>query len=73
MVQVPIRDGDEVGYGEGAPDPRYGESCESALDFWGQVVLLLGDDPDALEARRGGSGSVLARMAAKWRSRRCLR
>jgi L-Ala-D/L-Glu epimerase len=50
VVQVAIRHGEEVGYGEGAPDDRYGESCQSALDFFEQAQPLLGDDPFALEA-----------------------
>ena len=32
VVQVAIRHDGVVGYGEGAPDPRYGESCRVALD-----------------------------------------
>src|SRR5437764_135174 len=44
VVQVAIRHGQEVGYGEGAPDPRYGESCQSALDFFEQAQPLLGDE-----------------------------
>ena len=65
VVQVAIRHGDEVGYGEGAPDPRYGESCQSALDFFRQAAPLLGDDPYALEATLGRINKLPGQMAAK--------
>jgi L-Ala-D/L-Glu epimerase len=65
VVQVAIRHGDATGYGEGAPDPRYGESCESALGFFEQAAPLLGDDPFALEAVLGRIGGLPGEMAAK--------
>jgi L-Ala-D/L-Glu epimerase / N-acetyl-D-glutamate racemase len=57
VVQVAIRHGDLVGYGEGAPDDRYGESPRSALAYLEQAGPLLGDDPLRTE-------TILARLAA---------
>jgi L-Ala-D/L-Glu epimerase len=65
VVQVAIRHGEEVGYGEGAPDDRYGESCQSALDFFEQAQPLLGDDPFALEAIEGRLAALPGQMAAR--------
>ena len=65
VVQVAIRHGDQVGYGEGAPDPRYGESCQSALDFFDRAQPLLGDDPFALEAIEAGLATLPGQMAAR--------
>jgi L-alanine-DL-glutamate epimerase-like enolase superfamily enzyme len=49
LVHVAVRHGDVTGHGEGAPNPRYGESAASAAAFLGQARQLLGDDPFALE------------------------
>src|SRR6185437_183818 len=65
VVQVAIRHGDLVGYGEGAPDTHYDESIESAMRFLGQVEPLLGDDPLAIEAILGRVGEIPGEMAAK--------
>ncbi len=65
VVQVAIRHGDQVGYGEGAPDPRYGENCQSALEFFDQAQPLLGDDPFALEAIEAGLATMPGQMAAR--------
>src|SRR6185312_3420463 len=65
VVQVAIRHGDLVGYGEGAPDNHYDESIESAMRFLGQVEPLLGDDPLAIEAILGRVGEIPGEMAAK--------
>jgi L-alanine-DL-glutamate epimerase-like enolase superfamily enzyme len=47
VVQVEIRHGDAVGFGEAAPIERYDESAQSASAWLEQVEL--GDDPFALE------------------------
>ena len=65
VVQVAIRHDGQVGYGEGAPDERYGESCQSALDFFEQAQPLLGDDPFALEAIEGRLAALPGQMAAR--------
>ena len=65
VVQVAIRHGDLVGYGEGAPDNHYDESIESAMRFLGQVEPLLGDDPLAIGAILGRVGEIPGEMAAK--------
>ena len=65
IVQVAIRHGDLVGYGESAPDPHYGESIESAMAFFEHAQPLLGDDPFALEATLGRIGELPGEMAAK--------
>jgi L-alanine-DL-glutamate epimerase-like enolase superfamily enzyme len=49
VVEVEIRHGDVVGYGEAAPIDRYGESAGSALAYVEKVGELLGDDPFALD------------------------
>jgi L-Ala-D/L-Glu epimerase len=65
VVQVAIRHGDGIGYGEGAPDERYGETIDSAMAFLGQAEALLGDDPFALESILGRLGELPGEMAAK--------
>ena len=65
VVQVAIRHGDLVGYGEGAPDPHYGESIESAMAFFPRAETLLGDDPLAIEAILRRIGELPGEMAAK--------
>ena len=66
VVQVAIRQGDLVGYGEGAPDNHYDESIQSAMRFLGQVEPLLGDDPLAIEAILGRVGEIPGEMAVSW-------
>src|ERR671936_176314 len=54
VVQVEIAHDGVVGYGEGAPIERYGESAASALAFIEEHADALGDDPwalDEIEAR----------------------
>jgi L-alanine-DL-glutamate epimerase-like enolase superfamily enzyme len=65
VVQVAISHGGHVGYGEGAPDERYGESCQSALEFVERAQPLLGDDPFALEAIESRLGALPGQMAAR--------
>jgi L-Ala-D/L-Glu epimerase len=65
VVQAAIVHGDLVGYGEGAPDPHYHESIESAMAFLGQVEPLLGDDPLATEAILARLAQIPGEMAAK--------
>jgi L-Ala-D/L-Glu epimerase len=50
VVQVELRLGDLVGYGEAAPIERYEESADSALAFVEANAGALGDDPFALES-----------------------
>ncbi|HEU5363620.1 MAG TPA: dipeptide epimerase [Gaiellaceae bacterium] len=47
VVQVELRHGDVVGYGEAAPIERYDQTAESAVAWLGQVEV--GDDPFALD------------------------
>ena len=49
VVQVEIRHDGHVGYGEGAPIERYGETAESARAFVEEHAGELGDDPWALD------------------------
>jgi L-Ala-D/L-Glu epimerase len=49
VVQVELRHGDVSGFGEAAPQARYGESAASALAFLDDAGALVGDDPFALE------------------------
>ena len=65
IVQVAIRHDGLLGYGEGGPDDRYGESPESALAFLERVPRLLGDDPLRIEAILGRIGEIPGEMAAK--------
>jgi L-alanine-DL-glutamate epimerase-like enolase superfamily enzyme len=65
VVQVAISHDGLVGYGEGAPDPHYGESSESAMRFFGQVEPLLGDDPLAIDAILGRLAGIPGEIAAK--------
>ena len=54
VVQVELGHDGVVGYGEGAPIERYGESAASALAFIEEHADALGDDPwalDEIEAR----------------------
>ncbi len=65
VVQVAITHQGQVGYGEGAPDSRYGESLASAIDFIGRAAPLLGDDPFALESIERRIASLGGEMAAR--------
>jgi L-Ala-D/L-Glu epimerase / N-acetyl-D-glutamate racemase len=49
LVEVEVRHGDVVGFGEAAPIARYDESAASALAFVETHGDVLGDDPFALE------------------------
>jgi L-Ala-D/L-Glu epimerase len=49
VVWVELEHEAERGFGEAAPNDRYDESAESALDYVEEVAGDLGDDPFALE------------------------
>jgi L-alanine-DL-glutamate epimerase-like enolase superfamily enzyme len=53
VVQVEIRHGKAVGYGEAAPLEHYDQSAESALAYVERNADALGDDPWALDAIHG--------------------
>ncbi len=53
VVEVTIRHGDAVGYGEAAPIQRYEQTVESALAYVERNADALGDDPWALDAIHG--------------------
>ena len=65
VVQVEIRHGDVVGYGEAAPLERYEQTPESALAYVERNADALGDDPWALDAIHGRlpAGEPAARSA----------
>jgi L-Ala-D/L-Glu epimerase len=65
VVQVEIRHGDVVGYGEAAPLDRYDQTPESALAYLERNVDALGDDPWAFDAIHGRlpAGEPAARSA----------
>jgi L-alanine-DL-glutamate epimerase-like enolase superfamily enzyme len=65
VVQVALRHGDVVGWGEGAPQEHYGESPASALAFVREHGALLGDDPFALEEIEGRLRTVPGELTAK--------
>ncbi|MGZ4431834.1 MAG: dipeptide epimerase [Gaiellales bacterium] len=65
VVQVAITHDGTVGYGEGAPDERYGENIAGALEFLSGVEPLLDDDPFALESILRRVGRHPGQMAAK--------
>jgi L-alanine-DL-glutamate epimerase-like enolase superfamily enzyme len=65
VVQVALVHDGVVGYGEGAPDERYGETPESALTFLEAAADRIGDDPFALEQTLARIGEVPGEMAAK--------
>jgi L-Ala-D/L-Glu epimerase len=58
VLQVELRHGDLVGYGEAAPIDRYGHSAASALQFVQEHAGALGDDPFAVD-------DVLERLPAE--------
>jgi L-alanine-DL-glutamate epimerase-like enolase superfamily enzyme len=65
VVQVEIRHGNTVGYGEAAPIERYEQTPESALAYIERNADALGDDPWALDAIHGRlpAGEPAARSA----------
>ncbi|MFN8186202.1 MAG: dipeptide epimerase [Gaiellales bacterium] len=65
LVEVTIRHGDVVGYGEAAPQDHYGESVASASAFLDGAAALLGDDPFALEEVGIRLAELPGEMAAK--------
>ena len=65
VVQVALSHDGTVGFGEGAPIARYGESAESAKTFVEEHAELLGTDPFALEEIGGRLASVPGEQAAK--------
>ncbi len=65
VVQVEIRHGDVVGYGEAAPLEHYDQTPESALAYVERNADALGDDPWALDGIHGRlpAGEPAARSA----------
>jgi L-alanine-DL-glutamate epimerase-like enolase superfamily enzyme len=65
VVQVEIRHGDVVGYGEAAPLERYEQTPESALAYIERNADALGEDPWALDQIHGRlpAGEPAARSA----------
>ena len=65
VVQVEIRHGEVVGYGEAAPLERYEQTPESALAYLERNADALDDDPWALDAIHGRlpAGEPAARSA----------
>jgi len=53
VVQVEIRHGETVGYGEAAPLEHYDQTGDSALTYVERNADALGDDPWALDAIHG--------------------
>src|SRR6516164_7929955 len=53
VVQVEIRHGDTVGFGEAAPIERYDQTASSALAYLEANADALGDDPWALDEIHG--------------------
>lgn len=65
LIEVAIRAGDAVGYGEAAPQARYEESIQSARAFLDEAATMLGTDPFAMDAISRRLGSIPGEMAAK--------
>jgi L-alanine-DL-glutamate epimerase-like enolase superfamily enzyme len=65
VVQVAIAHDGLVGYGEGAPDDRYGETPESALARLEEAAGLLGEDPLAIESAMVRLAGLPGEMAAR--------
>ena len=65
LVEVEVRHGAHLGYGEAAPIERYGESVASAATWLEEAAPLLGDDPWALDEihERLPAGEQAARAA----------
>jgi L-alanine-DL-glutamate epimerase-like enolase superfamily enzyme len=67
VVYVTVRAAGVTGYGEAAPNARYGESVESATAFIESNAGLIGDDPwahaEILARLDGGPGNMAARAA----------
>src|SRR5438045_1247280 len=76
VVQVELRDGEHVGYGEAAPITRYGQSAEPTLAFLEQhadepidETLARTDEPAARSALDSALHDLRARAAGQpaWR------
>jgi len=65
VIQVALSHEGTIGYGEGAPIDRYGESAESAKAFVDEHAGLLGDDPFALEEIGARLAEIPGEHAAK--------
>ena len=65
VVQVELRSNGVSGFGEGAPQPHYGETAESASAFLDEAGELLGSDPFALEEIGARLAARPGEMAAK--------
>lgn len=65
VVQVEIRHGEHVGYGEAAPIARYEQSADSALAFVEEHGALIGDDPFAADEIGSQLAAVAGEHAAK--------
>ena len=65
VLHVEVRLDGVSGFGEAAPQDRYGESVESASAFLDEAGDLFGDDPFALEAIGRRLAEVPGEMAAK--------
>jgi L-alanine-DL-glutamate epimerase-like enolase superfamily enzyme len=65
VVQAAVTWEGLTGYGEGAPDERYDESVETAVEFLKGLGPRLGDDPLAIEAILTRVGELPGEMGAK--------
>jgi L-alanine-DL-glutamate epimerase-like enolase superfamily enzyme len=65
LVWVELRAGGASGFGEAAPEPRYGESVASAQAFLDGAGELVGDDPFALEEIQARLAERRGEQAAK--------
>jgi len=65
VIQVALSHEGTIGYGEGAPIDRYGESAGSAKAFVDEHAGLLGDDPFALEEIGARLAEIPGEQAAK--------
>ncbi|MGH7484028.1 MAG: dipeptide epimerase [bacterium] len=67
VVHVEVHHAGVVGYGEGSPNPRYGETAESALSFIQEHADLVGDDPwahaDVMQRLAEAPGEEAAKAA----------
>ena len=65
LLEIEVRAGDVVGYGEAAPQDHYGESMDSAVRCLEATRDLLGDDPFALEEIGARLAEIPGEAAAK--------
>jgi len=65
VVEVEVRHGGQVGYGEAQPQDHYGESVQSAVAALESIRELIGDDPWAREAIEARLAQIPGEMAAK--------